>query len=213
MILFSLVGYHIIPFFEHKHILVKVIKYGWFFPTSLTAMVFFLWGVFISRINIATYFHSKVSILGGVVVCGGILYLVFNQNHAANDSYWKIHLINHLNLGDYVMFYLISAVGIGFAMFVSMLVGANSLILYYGENTLYLLGLNGILCHFLHHALAVPVLALDAKIGFVSTMCVVFILTVAELAICYPFIGLVKKSITFFRGIELPFLNNNTIHI
>ncbi len=204
MIIFSLVGYLPAPILEQNVPIMKFIRYFWFIPTAFTAVVFFQLGRLIRRSSILNYFDNrKTLVLLGFLISAIIMAFTFNLNHSAYTGFWKSQHMNNLNFGNYFIYYAVSFVGIACTIFLCMLIKPYNIIIKYGQNTLSLLGLSGIIHYFVNPSIFKYIFKYGGDINYISFLVLMICITIIQLAICYPFFNIIKKCLSSLVNLSL----------
>ena len=202
MVVFSIAGYLVSFPLLRPETVAKVIRYFWFIPSALTGIVFFQMGILLRRTEVMRVFNSRKMILLGLFVSGALTLLTFNLNDFSRyGSYWNAVFLNQLIYGNYFIFYFTAITGMAFVIFLSMLTKPGKLILFYGQNTLVLLGLNGIFFHYINPSLHELIKIICNNQNVFLFLAVSIGLAFLELALCYPFIGIsnrILKSLVQF---------------
>lgn len=196
-VILSLVGYGIAPLLNDPSTLVKCIKYFWYFPSAITAAAFYQAGAWSRKTVLFERLDTANKKWIAVLVGGAITAMAFNLDTNAFKGYFQIYCINHLHYGNYFLFYLCAFSGFLMLVGFSMLIKPSPLIRYYGENTLALLGLNGIMCHFINPALAQNLVSIREKLPWPIFVILFLLLAIVELAACYPLLAPTKKVLRF----------------
>ena len=116
-----------------------------------------------------------------------ILVLTFNLNKPYEGFFMSMYDSNH---GDFLWFFIPAFTGTFLLIFLSQIIPSNKALLFFGQNTLLLLGLNGIFHHFINNKI-VAIYPADMNI-FLFTACCVLI-TYLSLIFCYYPIILINK--------------------
>ncbi len=198
LVLFSVVSIKIVPLFNYPGYIVKGLKFFWFFPSALSAIVFFQAGILFRRIAIENILKNKLILLIILFLSGVVVITTFNLNTSAYSGYWQGAYLNFLNYGNYFLFYIPGFSGAIFFICLSMLIKPYKILLFYGENTLILLGLNGIFYHFLNPLTGQFFINYCKNINWWSFFLLCICITIIQFGLCYPFIGIIKKSLTIF---------------
>ncbi len=197
IIMFAITGYLIVPLLEHPSFHVKILKYFWYFPSALTALVFFQAGVLTNRLSKKNIVNTKKKKLFCLVLTGTMIALTFNLNHPAYEGYWKAQYIDHLNYGNFFWFYISSFSGIAFIICGSTFLTENKIIMFLGRNTLPLLGLNGIFLHYVNLPIALYIAEKIIDINFLFFNMITISITILQIVLCYPFIKIINDSLKF----------------
>lgn len=200
MVIFSIVGYLIAPVFERQEMVVKLMRYFWFFPSALTALVFFQAGMLMNHARMPKWIvaHKGIAIMG-FLLFSVIVYQTYNLNQGVYSGYWKAFYLNQMNFGNYFLFYLTSCSGILMMVCLSAILPSYAIIVFCGKNTLALLGFNGVFLHFINHTLAQGIMNHLNGINHAMFILISAALAIAQVMLCLPFIGKVNK---FLRGLS-----------
>lgn len=123
-------------------------KNFWFIHEALIAYSFYLFGFLLHNLN---YLRLKIKIFYRIsllllFLC--ILLFTFNLNQGPFDPYYPVVMMAQSWHGDILYFPLAALAGSFFIFYLSQLTPDCKLTSYIGENTLILLGLNGLFLHF-----------------------------------------------------------------
>lgn len=201
MLSFSIVGYLISFPLENPSQLMKVVKYFWYVPTALTAIVFFMTGMLVSRLGLFDYFaNNKKAAWAGFIITTILMFLTFNVNQSAYKGFWQAQHVNNLNYGNYFLYYSTTCLGLMFASFMSMVVKPNKLLTLYGQNTLPLVGLAGIIQFYVNPSIFHFIIKFGGDMSRLNFNLMMGGITVVEMLLCYPLFSVINKSIDFFKN-------------
>ena len=212
MLMFSIAGYLLAPVFEYAMTSISkyfmIIKYFWYIPSAFTGIVFFLSGILVRRTSIIGVFNSRKKILLGLFISLALTLLTFNLNDFANSSHYKTVYVNRLVYGNYFYCYFTSFTGIAFVIFLSMLTKPAKIILYYGQSTLVLLGLNGFFYHFINIPLYELVIRHFHDLNYFVLQLICITIVLLQMALCYPFIAIVNRALSVLEKYFTAFIQN-----
>jgi len=194
---FSVLGFLIVPFLDHQYFFLKAVKYAWYIPTALTAIVFFQIGILSRRISFVRFFNSSGKVWMGLCLSMGIVVLTFNLNTSAYTGYWKMTYINHLNMGNYVFFYVTALSGILGMICLTLLIRLGKVMQFYGNNTLVLLGIDGFFYHYVNPSIGDYCLNHGQTIPWFFFLVVFIGIAIIQLAACYPLIRPIDKILKY----------------
>lgn len=199
MVLFSAVSYLSVPLFSIDMVVMKFMKFFLFLPTALCSVVFYQFGVLVVRTKLLQrMIDAKLKYLW-LIVFGVIIVMTYDMNIKAYSGPFKIELMNYLNFGYYTVFYFTGFVGIVFAMYFCIILKPYRMIRIYGENTLVLLGLNGIFYHFINPSIAEFLFKYCSGFNYWACLAIVFLITILQMAACYPFFGVINRFLKYLN--------------
>ncbi len=199
VITFYMIGW-IIPW--KREIISSYTQIGnsWFLYQAIMAYSFYLFGKILSETNL---FSERVYKNYGIllfILSTAIFLVTFNIN---NDLLQvipqKIVLISAAVYGDILLFPLSAISGSISIIFLSKMIGRRSILRYIGENTLVLMGLNGLFFHFINR-MVIDQFRLFIIGGQLSVFIFCGIFSVVSILICFPLIYLLNKYLPLISG-------------
>lgn len=176
----------------------KVPNNFWYINEAIVALGFYLLGYiafpYLSKINESKIKYPLAFILTGISFT--ILILSFNLNSPSIKGF-HVAMISSIH-GEIVPFIITAFAGITFMISLSMLLPSKRELEYFGQNTLILLGLNGIFLTFINNKIfsIFPVHS-NSWLSITIHCC---ILTIISLLICVPIIKILKKWVPQLVG-------------
>ncbi len=195
MIFFSVISYLIVPLFDYPGFIVKTVKYFWFTPMALSAIVFFQAGILFRRASLTKIFDNKKIVWLTLFLAATISITTTNLNHTAHSGWLLGQHLHHLNYGNYFLFYISYFSMLTFLMCVSMLVKPYRILVLYGQNVLVVFGFAGIYYHFINPGLTKLIIDYCQDINQFLFFLLTISLTIIQLALCYPFFNFINKCL------------------
>lgn len=167
----------------------------WYIQEAIVALGFYLAG-YLAFPYLKNTFQKRNFLISSIITCiaGTILYYTYNLNAPAKD--FTVMMIDSVH-GSIIPFLVSAFAGIILIIFVSSLIPASKSFLFIGQNTLILLGLNGIFHLFLNREIVEFFTPADNWIS-VTVYCI--IVTDLSILVCVPFIYLFNKYIPQLMG-------------
>lgn len=187
---------------------------GWnylFIHEAITLYAFYLMGIYLRRKRIFVDQVSTKVLVPGVVVA----FLIVLFTYQLNNGPFNFHVYNFVVIlfsshGHMLLFPLTAVAGCALILLIAGVTHTQKTIVWLGQNTFILMCLNGIFYHYINLPTAKWVLANLPK-SALSIFGVGFIMTVASLAICMPFIFVFNKFVPQLVGkpkLKGPLLKN-----
>ncbi len=203
MIGFSIIGYMIAQFIRHTPssfdiplaIKIMLTYYFWFIPSALVVIVFFQGGILVRRLSILEKIDSNIKIWSGLIISGLLLFVTSNLNYLIFQGDVNGQNIDHLNMGNYFCFYISDFIGIAFAIFLSMSLKSNKMLVLFGQNTLVLLAMNGIIVSFIQVPLGESVIEILKTFDLEVVLLLIPVITLLLFVICYPFFKPINRCL------------------
>ena len=170
----------------------------WYAHESLIALGFYLIGYFLFPI-IRDLKVNYIMIAFYTLICFLILLFTYNLNNPYGDFFMSMYNSFH---GNFIWFLIDAFSGTFFIIFLSKLIPSKKILLFFGQSTLLLLGLNGIFHHFINNEISV---IYSQNINVLLLTAYSVILTAISLLLCYFPIKFLNKYFPQLFG--KPFLN------
>jgi acyltransferase len=198
MVLFYIMGWGL----SYKEDIINqyiIIPDYWFIKEALVAYSFYLFGNLIAACPI---FYKKMNPWLNVfffLLTATCLFATFNLNNGPFEGY-PVPLCINGGYGSFLLFPLTAIAGSMCIISASRLMPSFSFMSFLGKNTLSLMGLNGIIFHFVN----IVLINFSLKIFFSENHFSVFMqcasLTCIELLLCVPFVIFLKRYLPFMIG-------------
>jgi len=187
---------------------------GWnylFIHEAIILYSFYLMGIYLRRKRIFVDQVSTKVLMPGAVVAFLIVFFTYQLNNGP----FNFHVYNYVVIlfsshGHMLLFPLTAIAGCALILLIAGMTRTQKKIIWLGQNTFILMCLNGIFYHYINPPTAKWVLANLPK-STLSIFGVGFIMTVASLAICMPFIFVFNKFVPQLVGkpkLKGPLLKN-----
>jgi acyltransferase len=199
---FYLIGWIVIRKIDFVVGLTGIGENFWFIHEALTAYSFYLFGFLLHNLNylrleIKNFYRLSLLLL---FLC--ILLFTFNLNQGPFDPYYPVVMMAQSWHGDILYFPLAALAGSFFIFYLSQLTPDCRLISFLGENTLILLGLNGLFLHFFNDRIlnfwTLHFFPIPDNIPSVLIFC--FLVSFISLLLCLPLIWIFNKYIPQLVG-------------
>ena len=205
VVFLSAVGYLIVPLFDLMGTAGKVLKYFWSFPAAISACALYLTGNLLRKSIVMEALNSRYVVYIGLIVTGAVYFYIFDLNTTAFEDGWKVYYINKMNFGNYFLFYLNCFVGGAFFIFISKILEKSRILTFLGQQSLVLLGINGIFCHFINPTIVLYIDTYLRDISFPVYCVLLFVISAVEIAFCYPALAVVNKALRHINDMVATF--------
>jgi fucose 4-O-acetylase-like acetyltransferase len=186
--LFSILGYLASIYLSYEHNI-------WFILSAFTAIVFYQLGnLFFKHLYQYIYSLKVTNVIFYIMICTTIWIIatILNIPYLKKQSDGiQVVLINILNLGNILFFYAAAFSGLFVLLLISKLLPIYQKITFLGSNSLILLGLQGIIHHYIN-----PYLLVFNVQNQIMLFIFTWLISLITYLLCYPFINPIN---VFFR--------------
>tara|TARA_B100000809_G_C15040234_1_gene495282 strand:- start:35 stop:1156 length:1122 start_codon:yes stop_codon:yes gene_type:complete len=164
----------------------------WYIHESIIALGFYLIGNWL--FPILTKIKIEKRWLFFLLVPSALLLMKLSNTFIENDSVVIMAISKH---GDFLPFVINSLLGIILIISLGMIIPPNKIMSFIGNNTLILLGLNGVFFHFINSFVANGTFNFDSW-WIITINCI--LVSLISIAICYPIILFINKYLPQLFG-------------
>lgn len=167
----------------------------WCIHTALVAYPLYTLGKLINETRVLMSIN-KITSLVLLVIAVCLTYSTFDLNHAGQ---LRVVTMYGLRYGNPVLFSFTAIIGSTSIILLSMLTPKNRILNFIGNNSIYFLGLNGIIAIFINHKI-ISILSPILPDNNISIFCASSLITIGCLAVCFPATLLLRRVYPFFEG-------------